>query len=224
MSYLGLASPDGIAGVSEGNGLPGDFVEIDLSIMNGCTCTDDDGDGVCNEVDNCLDVSNPNQVDSNQDGYGNLCDTDLNDDNAVGVPDFNEFRSVFGLSCSDPGYDADADFHSDCAIGVPDFNIFRTYFGGPPGPSGYACAGTIPCPAASVGGSVSPAGAAPDPEAGGPFGPAPVSANGPSAVPALGPGSLGVLASLIAVLGLASVRKRRQTPPQSRARKRDSTA
>ncbi|MFP6630198.1 MAG: S8 family serine peptidase [Myxococcota bacterium] len=224
MSYLAIASPDGIAGLSEGNGLPGDFVEIDLSIMNGCTCTDDDGDGACNEVDNCLDVSNPNQVDSNQDGYGNLCDTDLNDDNAVGVPDFNAFRSVFGLSCSDPGYDADADFNSDCAIGVPDFNIFRNYFGGPPGPSGYACAGTIPCPAASVGGSVSPAGAVPDPESGGSFGPAPVSANGPSAVPALGPGSLGVLASLIAVLGLASVRKRRQTPPQSRARKRDSTA
>jgi len=32
------------------------------------------GDGVCDEVDNCPDVYNPDQIDSNQDGIGDACD------------------------------------------------------------------------------------------------------------------------------------------------------
>jgi hypothetical protein len=38
------------------------------------------------------------------------------------------------------------DLNSDCTIGGPDFGIFREFYFGPPGPSGYACAGTAPCP------------------------------------------------------------------------------
>ena len=32
------------------------------------------GDGVCDEVDNCPDVYNPDQIDNNQDGIGDACD------------------------------------------------------------------------------------------------------------------------------------------------------
>jgi len=40
------------------------------------------GDGVCDEVDNCPDVYNPNQIDSNQDGIGDACDgLNLNTEN-----------------------------------------------------------------------------------------------------------------------------------------------
>ncbi len=109
-------------------------------------CADDDDDDICNDVDNCMLDPDPDQTDSDQDGYGNVCDPDLNNDGAVGILDFNTFRSLFGVGCGDSGYDANVDFDSDCAIGILDFNIFRSYFGGPPGPSGYACAGTIPCP------------------------------------------------------------------------------
>jgi hypothetical protein len=35
---------------------------------------DSDGDGVLNEVDNCPAVANPNQVDSDGDGFGDACD------------------------------------------------------------------------------------------------------------------------------------------------------
>ena len=32
------------------------------------------GDGICDEVDNCPGVYNPNQLDFNQDGIGDECD------------------------------------------------------------------------------------------------------------------------------------------------------
>jgi hypothetical protein len=38
------------------------------------TSGDDDGDGVCNSLDNCVSVSNPSQADGNDNGIGNPCD------------------------------------------------------------------------------------------------------------------------------------------------------
>ncbi len=107
---------------------------------------DSDGDGVADDEDNCVDVPNPAQIDSNIDGYGNICDPDFDNDDLVAILDFNELRTAFGEECGDSGYDADIDLNSDCLIGILDFNTLRTYFGGPPGPSGLSCAGTIPCP------------------------------------------------------------------------------
>ncbi|MBW2421096.1 MAG: hypothetical protein JRH19_21320 [Deltaproteobacteria bacterium] len=112
----------------------------------GNTClADGDGDAVPDVDDNCTIVANSLQQDTNADGYGNVCDPDVNNDLGVGIPDFNSLRSVFGTVLGDPGYDPDADFNSDDAIGLPDLNIIRSFFGGPPGPSGLACAGTPGC-------------------------------------------------------------------------------
>jgi hypothetical protein len=36
-------------------------------------CPDSDGDGTCNQVDNCPSVANPNQADSDNDGQGDAC-------------------------------------------------------------------------------------------------------------------------------------------------------
>lgn len=41
---------------------------------------DDDRDGVINSVDNCPTVSNESQIDSDQDGVGDMCDDDDDDD------------------------------------------------------------------------------------------------------------------------------------------------
>ncbi len=53
------------------------------------------------------------------------------------------------LCLVDPDFDPNLDANGDEAVGIPDFNTLREFFGGPPGPSGLACAGTIPCPAKS---------------------------------------------------------------------------
>jgi predicted secreted protein len=117
---------------------------------------DEDGDGVCDTEDNCVPATlqaeeiararNPNQRDTNLDGFGNACDADYDNGGVVGGPDFNRLRSGFGASICDASYDPDVDAKGDGFIGGPDFSFLRLEFGGAPGPSGLPCAGTIPCP------------------------------------------------------------------------------
>ena len=45
---------------------------------NGACINDADADGVCDEIDNCIDISNIDQVDSDNDGEGDECDYDDN--------------------------------------------------------------------------------------------------------------------------------------------------
>lgn len=42
------------------------------------TIGDTDGDLICDDVDNCIDVANPDQLDSDADGLGDLCDSEDN--------------------------------------------------------------------------------------------------------------------------------------------------
>jgi len=126
---------------------------------------DEDNDGVQNNIDNCSDAanpglsSNPNQTDSDQDGYGNKCDGDFNQDGVVGGPDFTIFGTAFGSVEGDPGYVAAVDCNDDGIIGGPDFTCFGIQFNngrsapsGGPGPSGRSCviapgsAQTAQCP------------------------------------------------------------------------------
>jgi hypothetical protein len=114
---------------------------------------DTDMDGVLDDADNCLLVPNgplastyscTTQLDGNLDGYGNPCDTDLDNDGGTSLADVNlEFGAAQAIS-GDPQFDIDCDGGASLA----DVNIV---FGAavailPPGPSGLACAGTIPCP------------------------------------------------------------------------------
>jgi subtilisin family serine protease len=103
-----------------------------------CSGPDGDLDGVPDACDNCTLDPNADQADVNEDGYGDLCDPDFNDDGWVGVADFNFIRNHFGLACGDPGFDPVADMSSDCVVGIDDFNRLKRFFAGPPGPSGFA--------------------------------------------------------------------------------------
>ena len=90
---------------------------------------DSDGDGVLDAADNCRLTPNTEQQDTDGDGYGNICDCDLNNDDGVNMLDFNIFRDAWGTTSTDPNYNADADFDSDGDIDSSDFNIFRGRWG-----------------------------------------------------------------------------------------------
>ncbi len=51
------------------------------------TAPDDDGDGVGNTIDNCLNTPNPDQLDTDGDGMGDVCDDDDDDDGILDVND-----------------------------------------------------------------------------------------------------------------------------------------
>jgi hypothetical protein len=108
-------------------------------IVKGPAISDQDQDGVEDPLDDCLIEPNPDQLDSDQDGYGNLCDADFDDDGTVGILDF-------GLLRGDPGWNPDVDVDGDGVVGMLDFGRLRDALGGSPGPSGLSCAGAPPCP------------------------------------------------------------------------------
>ncbi|MFK7888061.1 MAG: family 16 glycosylhydrolase [Gammaproteobacteria bacterium] len=91
---------------------------------------DGDADMVADVQDNCLTVPNPAQRDTNNDGYGNLCDGDLNNDCVVNVTDLGALRVSFFTT------NANADLNGDNVVNVLDLGILRTLFFSAPGPSG----------------------------------------------------------------------------------------
>lgn len=137
----------------------GAFVVIDLSTGNGQICLffatagcipgateavkfegsfslvgDSDGDGVLNNADNCTNVANANQVDTNGDGHGNRCDADLNQDCIVNAIDLGLFRLRFFTP------DPDADLDGSGSVNAIDLGILKQLFFDVPGPSaGGAC-------------------------------------------------------------------------------------
>lgn len=91
---------------------------------------DSDDDGVMDGYDNCSLVPNPDQRDSNADGYGNQCDADLNNDGRANSLDLGLFKKVYGTA------DPDSDLNGDGRVNSLDLGLFKKLYGQPPGPSG----------------------------------------------------------------------------------------
>jgi PKD repeat protein len=93
------------------------------------TVVDSDGDGVRDysypgsglKIDNCCLTPNPDQRDTNGDGYGNICDCDLDNNGVVGMSDFNIFRDDW----LQHGFCLDSDFDGNGYVGMADFSIFH---------------------------------------------------------------------------------------------------
>ncbi|MFK7887876.1 MAG: thrombospondin type 3 repeat-containing protein [Gammaproteobacteria bacterium] len=94
--------------------------------------TDTDNDGVSDLTDNCTLTVNTDQTDGDSDGFGNACDTDLNNDCVTNVIDLGLLRQRFFTA------DAAADFNADGTVNFADLGIFRLNFLLPPGPSSTA--------------------------------------------------------------------------------------
>lgn len=104
-------------------------VGIPSASFAGPNIGDSDSDGIDDLFDNCTDVPNAVQIDTDGDGCGNPCDADYTQDGTIGGPDFLTFRAGFGTT------DALTDHTGDGTVGGPDFLTFRAGFGGVPGPS-----------------------------------------------------------------------------------------
>ena len=137
-----------------------DCIETDLFVGSGKLANDMDLDGIVDALDNCPVTANPgqgdgdgagdvcdncilvangplapdaggnSQLDTDDDGFGNICDADLNGDLTVNLSDFSQFRSAFGSTDPHP------DFNGDGQVNLSDFSILRAAFGSVPGPSG----------------------------------------------------------------------------------------
>jgi hypothetical protein len=100
---------------------------------SGAGVTDTDGDGIPDNVDNCSAVPNANQRDTNGDGFGNMCDPDLNNDGIVNINDLNRLKARLGVL---PVVDVDADLDGNGAVNINDLNRLKSFLGKAPGPSG----------------------------------------------------------------------------------------
>jgi hypothetical protein len=92
---------------------------------------DSDADGVPDLLDNCVSAANPSQLDSDADGFGNLCDADLNNDNITNSVDLGLFKAAFATS-NNPS----ADLNGDGITNSLDLGLVRPLFLLAPGPTG----------------------------------------------------------------------------------------
>ena len=131
--YLADAIRANGAGQIIGSGLLDDMTSGSVAYL--LTPPDTDSDGVPDGSDNCTDVANVDQLDTDSDGYGNLCDGDLNNDGSTNTLDLNLYKLAHRSALGDANYDVDVDFNGDGSINTLDLNIYKGLHRKPPGPS-----------------------------------------------------------------------------------------
>ncbi|MEM9056091.1 MAG: hypothetical protein AAGD86_01365 [Pseudomonadota bacterium] len=115
--------------------------DVSLSSAVDALLAESDGDAVLDIVDNCTDVANATQLDSDGDGIGNRCDPDIQvpNDCVVSFGDLATLKAAFFSSSQLPNWNPDADFSGDGAVNFADLGIQKDFFFSPPGPSAAGC-------------------------------------------------------------------------------------
>ena len=98
------------------------YLLLVLQRSTGGGCVDTDGDGVCDNVDNCPTVPNPDQKDSNGNGIGDACEIvvakcDIDGDGDIDSIDINLIRAGIGKP---PTVNDPRDANSDGLITIND--------------------------------------------------------------------------------------------------------
>jgi hypothetical protein len=102
---------------------------------------DFDEDLVWDSEDNCSERINPGQDDTDCDTYGNLCDTDYDNNGITGFPDFGQFVAAYGTNDEEKCH---VEPIPGCSVGFPDFGFYVGNYSSVPGPSG-TCRPSPPC-------------------------------------------------------------------------------
>ncbi len=95
---------------------------------------DEDMDGVSDDSDNCTLVANPNQQDTDMDGFGNACDGDLDNDCQINFSDLAIMKGEFFGSG-----DLVSDLDGDGTTNFNDLALLKAVFFGVPGPGLGVC-------------------------------------------------------------------------------------
>ena len=99
---------------------------------------DTEGDLIKDFMDNCILDPNTDQYDSNNDGFGSICDADLNNDLIINFLDLTMMRTAFFTNPSSPDWNPDADFDNSGIVNFADLFFMEMAFFTAPGPSGIA--------------------------------------------------------------------------------------
>jgi hypothetical protein len=101
---------------------------------------DRDADGVPDLEDNCVRLANGplkpdrggnSQLDTNEDGYGNSCDADFDNDGLVDADDLSLMQAQMGSRTA-----RDQDMNGNGLVDPSDHTRLQNLMGSPPGPSG----------------------------------------------------------------------------------------
>ena len=91
---------------------------------------DSDDDNLVDRADNCVEVANTDQRDTDADGIGNFCDGDFNNDCAQNFIDLGLMQESFFQAG-----DLHTDMDGDMTTNFSDLGLLKTTFFMPPGPS-----------------------------------------------------------------------------------------
>ena len=101
---------------------------------------DGDGDGVPDRRDNCRERPNPRQRDSDGDGWGNLCDGDLDGNGRIDLADAGALQRALRTGRHRPAFDLD----EDGEVGESDLDRLLLDIHLPPGPGAVGAASRRP--------------------------------------------------------------------------------
>ncbi len=117
-----------------------DFIQQLVDECGPCNNPDLDEDGILNEIDNCPEIFNPDQLDDDGDGLGDVCDDchnylgDVNDDGTIDILDIVTIVNII-LNGGGGGYTdcaiMDADYSGDGTVNVLDVIQIINFIVGP---------------------------------------------------------------------------------------------